>query len=138
MNATASFGVLRRTDVIGVLPLEPDLEVVVLVKKLKEPVEELLTLLLGDTINVTDVASHRENTLPTGDWVGPHNGMDGLEDGSDVLRCTTRLIVKLEAVTLSGLCKAGLLESHLKCLDELLERFAEDVIQIVSASPKGI
>jgi len=120
------------------LPLEPDLEVVVLVKKVKEPVEKLLALLLSDAVDVADVTSNGENTLPPSHWVGPHNGMDGLEDGADVLGGTTRLVIELEAVTLSGRCEAGLLERHVKGLDELLERLAEDVIKVVPASPKGV
>lgn len=61
-----------------VLPLEPDLQVMVLVDKVQEPVEQLCALLLSQAIDVLDVTANREDALPASDRVGADDWVDGL------------------------------------------------------------
>lgn len=52
------------TDVILVLPLEADLQIMILVDQVKEPLQEMITLLLSDTVDMTHVTSDGEDALP--------------------------------------------------------------------------
>ena len=81
------------TNVIRALPLEPDLQVVVLVDQIQEPAKQLGALLLGHAVDVLDVAAHRENGLPAGYRVGADDRVDGLELGANVLGGAAGLVV---------------------------------------------
>lgn len=82
----------------------------VLIHQIQEPVEKLLALLLGHTVDVAHVPTDGEDALPACDGVRPDDRVDGSKDLPNVLRGTARLVVKLEAVTLSCGGKAGLVK----------------------------
>lgn len=98
----------QRTNVILVLPFQSDLQVVVLVDQIKEPLQEMVALLLRHAIDIPDMASNREDTFPPSHWVGADNRVDCLEVESDVLRSATRLTVELESTFLSDLLEEWL------------------------------
>lgn len=126
------------TDVVGVLPLQADLQVVVLVHKAQEPVEELLALLIGHAVDVAHVPANGEDALPSGHWVRPDDGVDRPEDLSDVFRGAPRLVVELEAVALRRGGKDGLVECYGQFLEELLIGLAEEIIYFISRRPKSV
>jgi hypothetical protein len=68
-----------RTNVIRVLPLQPNLQVMVLVHQVEEPRQQLLAFLACQAVDVLDVPAHGEDALPPGDWVRAYNGMDGFQ-----------------------------------------------------------
>lgn len=82
-----------RTDIIRVLPLESNLQIVVVVHQIQEPLQQVLALFLGHAINVRHVSADGENALPPGHRVGSHNGVNGLELAADVFRSAARLVV---------------------------------------------
>lgn len=82
----------------------------VLIHQIQEPVEQLLALLFGYTVDMAYVTANGENALPAGDGVRPDNRVDGPQDLPDVLRGAAGLVVELEAVTLSRGGKAGLVK----------------------------
>lgn len=110
----------------------------VLVDQVQKPLEEFCALLLGQTVNVPDMAAHGEDALPPCNRVGTHNGMDRFELAADVLRSAAGLIVELEASRFSHLLKTGLLKGGRKTLEELLVRLADAVVNLVSRSPKRV
>lgn len=67
-----------RTNIVRVLPLEAHLKVMTLVHNVQEPVQELLALLLCHTVDVLDVATNREDALPSCHGIGSNQGMNGL------------------------------------------------------------
>jgi hypothetical protein len=54
------------------------------------------------------MASYCKDTLPASNWVGANDGVNGFEDGTNVLGGTTWLAVELKAVVLSSLVEARL------------------------------
>ncbi len=63
--------------IIAVLPLEADLEIVVVDEQAVEPVEQGLGLFFGDVVDMTDVAADGEDGFPAGGGVSTYNGVDG-------------------------------------------------------------
>ena len=120
------------TNVIRVLPLEPDLKVVVFVDNVKEPRQERLALLLCHAVDVTDMAADREDALPPCHRVGTDDGMNGLELCPDVFRGATRLVVELEPGTLGDITEGRLLESGCQSLKESLIRLRDAVVDIIA------
>ena len=86
--------VLQLTNIVGILPLEPDLQVVTLEDDVAEPLEECVTLLLRQAMDVPWKLSnlsivsahisarnsrrqitHTKNAFPTRDWISPNHGV---------------------------------------------------------------
>lgn len=93
----------QRTNVILVLPFQSNLQIVVLVDQVKEPLQKMVALLLRHAIDIPHMASNGEDTLPTSHRVGADNRVDCLEVESDVFRSATRLTVELESTFLGDL-----------------------------------
>lgn len=129
---------MRRTDIIGVLPPEADLQVMSIVDKIQEPLKQLLALFVSKAVDVLNVATDREDALPSSDGVGSNNGVNGLELSAYVLRCTTRLVIQLEAGSLSNLTESRLLKSSSQRLEEFLVRLADAVIDFITRGPECI
>lgn len=110
----------------------------ILVDEVEEPVEEMLALILGHTVDVLDMATNREDALPTGDRVGADNGVDSLELAADVFGGTAGLIVQLEARRLGNFLEVRLLKGDRQALEELLIRLANTVVDLVAGGPEGI
>jgi hypothetical protein len=87
----------RLTNIIRVLPLEADLQVMIFVHQVQEPVQQVPRLDFGHTIDVADVPADGEDTLPSGHWVRAHHRVHGPELAADVLRRAALLVVDLEA-----------------------------------------
>lgn len=125
-------------EVIDVLPLVTDLQVVVLDNELHEPVEEVARLGLAETVDLLDVMASAEDALPAGDGVGANHGVDGFEELADILRRTTLGAVDLETIALSGVVEAGLSVGRSECLEELLQRLGDTVVNLVSGRPESV
>lgn len=85
-----------------------------------------------------DMAANREDALPARDWIGAHDGMDSLQLATDVLGRTPRLVVELKPCVFRHLPEERLLKGGGQAFEELLVRFADAVIDLVSRSPQGI
>ena len=126
------------TDVIGCLPLQPNLKVMISVDQIEEPGEKLLALLVCQAVDVLDVPAYREDALPSSYWVGADNRMDRFQLASHVLGSTARLIVELESGSLGDLGESRLLERSGQALQELLIRLADAIVDFVSRGPECI
>jgi hypothetical protein len=110
----------------------------ILVDKIEEPAQELGALLLGQPVDVPDVAANGEDALPPSDRVGADDGMGRLELGTHVLRGASGLVVQLEPGLLGHPLEAWLLKGGCEGLEELLVRLADAVVDLVSRSPESI
>lgn len=119
------------TNIILILPLQPNSEIVVPIDQVQEPLQQLGALLVGDPVNVLDVPANRVHALPPGDWVGAHNWINGLELGADVLRGLTGLVIELEPSLLGDFAELWLFESCREGFKELLVRLADLVVEFV-------
>lgn len=107
-------------DVVDVLPSEPDLQVVVINAQLVEPIKHVLALFSGQAVDMANVRTDGVYRLPARHRVRADDGMDGLEDGPDVFWSAARLVVELEAASLSGGIEVRLTECAGQVVDELL------------------
>lgn len=77
-------------NVIGALPLEPDLQVMVLVQQIQEPLQQMVTLRRCQPVDVSGEATNREDALPAGDWVCANDWVYGLQVFAYILGSSTR------------------------------------------------
>lgn len=109
-----------------------------IVDKIQEPLQQLLALFISQAVDVPNVATDGEDALPSSDGVGSNNGVDSLELSADVFRSTTRLVVQLEACSLSDVTEAGLLKGSSQGLEEFLVRLANAVVDFIARGPESI
>lgn len=108
------------------------------VNEIQEPLQQLLALFIGETVDVLNMTANREDALPSGHGVGSDNGVNCLELSAHVLRGSTRLVIQLEAGALSNVTKAGLLKGSSQRLKEFLVRLADAVIDFIARGPEGV
>lgn len=128
----------RRTNIIRVLPSEADLQVMSVVNEIQEPLQQLLALFISETVDVLNVATDREDALPSSHGVCSHNGVNCLELSAHVLRGSTRLVIQLETGSLSNVTEAGLLKGSSQRLEEFLVGLADAVIDFIAGGPEGV
>lgn len=126
------------TNIVGGLPLESNLQIMVVIDKIQEPLQQMLALFVGHAIDVRDVSAHREDALPPSDGVRSDNGVDGLELTANILRSTARLFVELETLAFGNGAKVRLLKGCGESLEELLVRLADSIVDFVSRCPESI
>ena len=85
-----------------------------------------------------DMAANREDTLPTRDRVGAHDGVDGLQLATNVFRSAPRLVVELKPCVFCHLPEIWLLKRGGKTFEELLVRFTDAVVDFIARSPQRI
>lgn len=110
------------TKIIRVLPSEAHLQIVILDNQIHEPLQQVVALLLGDSVYFLDVRSHGEYTLPTRDWVSAYNRVLGAKLFSNVLGSAAWARVNFEVVVLSNLIEARLSVCCSKTFQEFLVR----------------
>lgn len=111
-TSTCQSFTIQPTNVVGVLPLEPHLQVMVLVHQFQEPVEERLAFMLCQSVDVLDMSPNRKDALPPRHWVRSYHWVNRLEFLSHVLRRSSFLVVQLKSslfghVVERRLCKCG-------------------------------
>lgn len=128
----------KLTDIVSILPSESDLQIVVILQQSQKPCEQVLALMLSQTIDVSDVTTDGEDTLPARDGVCPDNGMDSLQLCSNVLWSASWFVVELVSAFLGSGDKVRLLESCGQGLQELLVWLGDSVIELVAGCPEGV
>jgi hypothetical protein len=88
------------TKIVWILPLESDLQIMVLHNQRLEPLERVLALAVAQPIDLLDVVANGEDGLPSSHRVGADDWVNGLEDVAHVLGRTPLLAVELKAVLL--------------------------------------
>lgn len=106
--------------------------------EIQEPLQQLFALFISETVDVLNVATDREDALPSSHGVGSNNGVDCLELSAHVLRGSTRLVIQLEAGSLSNVTEAGLLKGSSQRLKEFLVRLADAVVDFITRGPEGV
>jgi hypothetical protein len=125
-------------NIIGRLPLEPHLQVMVIDQQPAKPLQQRLALQLRDPIDMTNVSADGEDALPPRNRIRTNDGMHGCEVAANVLRRATRLIVDCETATLSGFDESRLAESGSQALEELLIWRRDAIVDFISAGPQSI
>ena len=120
------------TDVVLILPLEPDLGVVVLVDQLQEPAQQMLALCLRHAIDMFHVGANGEDGLPASDRVCTNDWVDCLELGTHIQGTAARLLVQLEAASCRRIVEPGLCECCGQGLEELLVGSRDSVVDLVA------
>lgn len=89
--------VIPDSNIVNVLPPEPDLEIMIVLKQLLEPTQEHLTLLFGDPVYKLAVLAHGVQRPPASDGVGADDWVDGSKFAAGILDSAARFLVKFEA-----------------------------------------
>src|SRR5271156_4566488 len=93
---------------IMLIPLESNLDIVIMRQQIQKVVQQQITLMFCNIIDVTYMMSHCKHTLPSSHWIGAHNRMHCLENFTNVLGSSARGGVEFETVVVSGLEETGL------------------------------
>lgn len=128
----------RLTNIILVLPLQSDRQIVVLVNKVQEPLQEVVALCLCHSVDMLNMVADRVNTLPPGNWVCSNDRMDCPQFRADVFWRTTWLVVQLEPSLLGQQAKEILLIGNGQALEELLVGLADTVIDFIARGPQRV
>ena len=148
--------VVPNGDIVDVLPTEPDLQVVVVFQKLLEPRQEHIAFLLRYAVDELAVLADGVQTLPAGDGIGSNDRVFGIsalcvlgvtsglkltdrfELTTSVLSCPTRLLVKLEATSLSCSDEVRSPKGAGETFEEFLHWRRDAVVQFVSGGPQCV
>lgn len=104
-------------------------------QQLFEPLEQVVTLLFGEIVDELHVLAYWIETLPACDWVRPDDWMDGSEVASDVLGCSTWLLIELEATALGCFDEVWTAEGAGETFEESLVVRAQAVVELVAGCP---
>lgn len=124
----------RRTNVVLVVPLEANLQVVVLGDHLTESLEQVVGLLVSQLIDILGEGANGVDALPASDRIGAHNRMHGTELATDVSRMASGAFVHVVLVEEKAASDVGGGQS----LKELLVRFGELIVDVVATGPQGV
>lgn len=100
--------VIPNRQIIRILPSVSYLEIMIIGHQSDKPLKQMLALSLCHVIHLLNMVPESEDRLPPSNRVCAHNGMDGLEDFSNVFGCPTRFGVDLESILLGGGIEARL------------------------------
>lgn len=103
-----------------------------------EPVQEVFTLLLRDSIDLLDMSPNGKHALPSGHRIGTDDRMLRPELSPDILWGTTRPAIELEVVVLGALVESGLGVCGCQGFQEPLIWFGDAVEDFVSTGPQGV
>lgn len=120
------------TKVVLVVPLEADLEIMVLCDHTEELVEKVGGLVLSQAVDVLDVVADSEDGLPAGNGVGADNWVLGRELVANIQWGTTGLGVELELLVLCSLGEQRLGIGGRKAIKELLVCRRESVVDLIT------
>lgn len=90
----------KLTQVVGVLPSQAYLEVVVFDYQSLEPLKRMLALSITQTIDFLDVVANREDTFPQSHRICADHRMDCLEFRSNILWSAAWFAVKFKVILL--------------------------------------
>lgn len=110
----------------------------VLNNEIHEPVKKMSTFFFSDPVDLLDVGSNGENTLPPSDWVRANHRMFSPQFITHILGGAARTRVDLEAIVLGDLVEARLGIGGRETLEELLVWLREAVVDLVTGCPQGI
>ena len=118
--------------VVGLLPPEPDLQVMVLDDQLHEPVQKMLGFLIRQAMDPFHVVADGKDGFPARHRVSANNRMDRLEDLADVLGGAARGRVDGEVVALGGVAEQWLGVVGCQGVEELAEGRRDAVVEFVA------
>lgn len=125
-------------EVINIFPPVTNLYVMVLDNETDKPIQEVLGLVLRETVDMLDMVAHGEHGLPASHRVGAHYRVDGLEDLTDILGGAARRGKQLEAVLVGCCVEVWLGVVCRERVEEAPECWRDPVIELVAGSPEGI
>ena len=128
--------VVPNGDISRRLPANARLDVMVLGDEVFNHGHESVAFRFGDPLETAAVHSAGEDGVPARNGVGADGGVDGLEAEAGVGRGATRSLVR--ALGAAGLGVVRVAPLDLEVLEELLERLAHPVVEIVRARVEGV
>lgn len=131
-NLISSQRSLVLTDIVGILPLEAHLQVVIAIDQVQEPVKQLFALIFCHAIDVLYMPSNREYALPSRDRIRAHDWMNSLQLLANIFRRAAWFIVQLEAIPFRSLAESWLLKGDRQSFQEFLVRFADAIVYLVA------
>lgn len=129
---------VKLTDIIFVPPFEANLQVMVLGDGVVEFLQDVLAFVRMDFVDVFRKGTDGEDTLPPGDGVGAHDGMDGRERPADVLWRAARVDIEGGTPRVGGFDEAVTDERGRQTLEEMLDGFAEALVDLVAGGPQCV
>lgn len=124
----------RRTNVVLVVPLEANLQVVVLGDHFTESLEQVIRLLIRQLIDVLGERANGVDALPASDGVGAHDGVHGTELATDVSGMASGAFVDVVLVEKKATSDIGGGQS----LEQLLVWLRELIVDVVATGPQGV
>lgn len=103
-----------------------------------EELQQLLRLVLRNTINVANMVSNWKNALPTCSWIGPHDRVDGLQLLADVFWGTTWFGVDWEAVAFRDFVEVRLRKGDCQTLKEFLIWLRNAVVDFIAGCKHSV
>jgi hypothetical protein len=116
----------------------PDLKIMILRDQPDKIIEQISALLRSEPIDLLDVMSDSENALPTGDGVGPDNGMDCAQLSADILWGTSRSRMDFKVIGTCDLIKLWLGIGSCQRLEEFLVWLGDAIVDFVARRPKRV
>lgn len=110
----------------------------ILVDQVKEPLQEMIALLLGDPVDMTHMTSDWEDTLPPSHGISTDDRVDCLEVESDVLGRTTGLTIELKPSLLCDLLEVRLSKGAGQPFQELLVWLADAIVDLIARGPQRV
>lgn len=104
----------------------------VLVNQVDEPVKQGLALFLCEAVDMLDMSTNGKDTFPPSHRICANDWMNGFKLASDIFWGSTRLFVKLEAASLRGIIEPWLGKGCGECLQKLLIRLTDAVVDFIS------
>lgn len=127
--------IIPNRNIILTLPLEPDLQIMIIHQQLSKPLQQILAFVAREAVDVGNVCADGEDAAPARHGVGADDGVHGFEHRARVEGRAARLVVELETAALGGFVEVGLREGAGELRDEGLPEGGEAVVDFVARGP---
>ena len=130
--------IIPNRHIIHRLPLQPNLQIMVLHNQLHKPLQEMLALLIRQAMNPLHMVAHCKDRAPPCDGVGTHHGVDGVQRVARVFGRAARAGVKVETVAAGGFAEEGLGVGGGQGVEETAEGWGDAIVKLVARSPERV
>lgn len=110
----------------------------VLFQQLLEPVQQHITLLIGQAVDELRVLPDRVETLPACDRVRADNRVHRAKLPASVLSGAARLLIDLKTTSIGGCDEVRPAESAREAFEEFLVGRRDAVVELVPGGPEGV
>lgn len=130
--------VIPDSHVIDILPLQTDLQVMVLDDEVDKPIEKMAALGLAEPMDAFDVLTNSKNRFPSGHGVRAYDRVNSFEHLAYIFRGAAFRAVDPKAILFGGLIELRLGVFGRQRIQKALQCRRDAVIQFVSGCPECI